>query len=156
MFPSGGKCVELHQVRVLWAVKWRLCSVVGGWGGKNGLTSVWGPPEVIGRRFLASKHPHRQAGGQKGGKPFPRQKTTCGGLYKRGRRCFRLAGGMWGLVVGLGVWCLPSPGGLCRGFFPCCFFLWELGGFWARAFSSFKVCTHLLEMTCCPSYGTST
>ena len=41
--------------------------------------------------------------------------------------------GMWGLVVGLAVWCLPPAEGLFRGVFPCFFFVWGLGGFWARA-----------------------
>ena len=41
--------------------------------------------------------------------------------------------GMWGLVVGLEVWCLPPAEGLFRGVFPCFFFVWGLGGFWARA-----------------------
>ena len=42
---------------------------------------------------------------------------------------------MWGLVVGLEVLEFATP----RGFFPFFFFVWESGGFWARALQKLSV-----------------
>ena len=67
------------------------------------------------------RNPTDIQGGKRGRNRFlyrlPRQKTTCGGLYKRGGGCFRSAAGMWGLVVCLEAWCFPPPRGIFREFF---------------------------------------
>ena len=106
-FLSVGKCAELDQVRVFGAVKGGLWSVTGGWGEKWFNTSPGATRRSYVHVFWPASTPTGTQRGKRGWNRFlyslPRQNTTCGGLYKRGRRCFRSAAGMWGLVVGLGA-----------------------------------------------------